>query len=90
MSRRSIEATTMCPTRSPGLLPGPSRFAVVLRSGGVCSVAAFGMFEVLAGEGLAPDLIVGCSAGAMFGALIAAGHSATEAVTMPPPCGRPT
>ena len=41
------------------------------------------MMEVLAREGLQPDLVVvvvGCSAGAMFGALIAAGHSADEAV----------
>ena len=56
------------------------RFAIVLGSGGVRSIAALGMVEVLQREGLAPDLIVGCSAGAMFGALIAAGHSADEAV----------
>ena len=56
------------------------RFAIVLGSGGVRSIAALGMVEVLQHEGLAPDLIVGCSAGAMFGALIAAGHSADEAV----------
>ena len=56
------------------------RFAIVLGSGGVRSIAALGMVEVLQREGLAPDLIVGCSAGALFGALIAAGHSADEAV----------
>lgn len=56
------------------------RFAVVLGSGGVRSIAALGMVEVLVREGLTPDLVVGCSAGAMFGALIAAGHSAGEAV----------
>ncbi len=56
------------------------RFAVVLGSGGVRSIAALGMVEVLAREGLMPDLVVGCSAGAMFGALIAAGHDADEAV----------
>lgn len=59
--------------------PAP-RFAIVLGSGGVRSIAALGMVEVLQREGLCPDLIVGCSAGAMFGALIAAGHSADEAV----------
>ena len=58
----------------------PINFAVVLGSGGVRSIAALGMVEVLAREGLMPDLIVGCSAGAMFGALIAAGHQADEAV----------
>ena len=56
------------------------RFAIVLGSGGVRSIAALGMVEVLVREGLRPDLVVGCSAGAMFGALIAAGHDAEEAV----------
>lgn len=56
------------------------RFAIVLGSGGVRSIAALGLVEVLAREGLQPDLVVGCSAGAMFGALIAAGHGAEEAV----------
>jgi NTE family protein len=54
-------------------------FALVLGSGGVRSVAALGLVEVLQREGLAPDLIVGCSAGAMFGALVAMGHPAEEA-----------
>ena len=56
------------------------RFAIVLGSGGVRSIAALGMVEVLLREGLRPDLVVGCSAGALFGALIAAGHGADEAV----------
>lgn len=56
------------------------RFAIVLGSGGVRSIAALGMVEVLIREGLRPDLVVGCSAGAMFGALIATGHDAEEAV----------
>ncbi len=55
------------------------RLALVLGSGGVKSVAALGMVEVLESAGIRPDLIVGCSAGAMFGALIAAGHRAAEA-----------
>lgn len=60
-------------------VPRP-RFAIVLGSGGVRSIAALGMVQVLAREGLMPDLVVGCSAGAMFGALIAAGHGADESV----------
>ncbi len=60
-------------------VPRP-RFAIVLGSGGVRSMAALGMVEVLVREGLRPDLVVGCSAGALFGALIAAGHDAQEAV----------
>jgi len=56
------------------------RFALVLGSGGVRSIASLGMVEVLWREGLRPDLIVGCSAGAMFGALLACGHNVQEAV----------
>ena len=58
------------------------RFAIVLGSGGVRSIAALGMVEVLMREGLQPDLVVGCSAGAVFGALIAAGHDAEAAVRL--------
>lgn len=58
------------------------RLALVLGSGGVRSIAALGLFDVLQQRGLAPDLIVGCSAGALFGALIAAGHPATQAVQL--------
>jgi len=65
----------------PKAAPAP-RFALVLGSGGVRSIAALGLFEVLLQEGLVPDLIVGCSAGAMFGALIACGHGAQEAVAI--------
>jgi NTE family protein len=63
----------------PGRISTP-RLALVLGSGGVRSVAALGLIEVLWREGVAPDLIVGCSAGAMCGALIAQGHAAEEAV----------
>jgi NTE family protein len=58
----------------------PPRLALVLGSGGVRSIAALGMFDVLQQRALAPDLIVGCSAGALFGALMAAGHPAAQAV----------
>ena len=56
------------------------RLALVLGSGGVRSLAALGLIEVLWREGVAPDLIVGCSAGAMCGALIAQGHPAEKAL----------
>jgi NTE family protein len=62
--------------------PSTPKFALVLGSGGVRSIVALGLFEVLQQEGLQPDLIVGCSAGAMFGALMACGHSAHEAVAI--------
>ena len=47
--------------------------ALVLGSGGVRSVAALGVAEVLVNAGFEPDLVVGCSSGALFGACIAAG-----------------
>lgn len=59
--------------------PAP-RLALVLGSGGVRSIAAVGIVEVLAAEGLQPDLIVGCSSGALFGATIAMGMSSREAL----------
>lgn len=56
------------------------RLAVVIGSGGVRSVASLGMLDVLFEQGIRPDLIVGCSAGALFGALIAVGHSVQESM----------
>jgi NTE family protein len=47
--------------------------ALVLGSGGVRSVAALGISEALNQAGMRPDLIVGCSSGALFGACIAMG-----------------
>lgn len=56
------------------------RLALVLGSGGVRSVAALGIAEVLTREGMRPDLLVGCSSGAIFGATIAMGMSSDEAL----------
>lgn len=61
---------------------GRLRLAVVIGSGGVRSIAGLGLLDVLRREGLAPDVVVGCSAGAIFGALAAAGHGVDEAVAM--------
>jgi NTE family protein len=58
----------------------PPRVALVLGSGGVRSVAAIGIVEVLASEGIRPDLIVGCSSGALIGATLAVGISSREAL----------
>jgi NTE family protein len=52
--------------------------ALVLGSGGVRSIAALGITDVLAGAGLAPDLVVGCSSGALFGACIAHGWTGEQ------------
>ena len=56
------------------------RLALVLGSGGVRSVAAVGVAEVLTAAGLRPDLIVGCSSGALFGATIALGMTSQQAL----------
>mgnify|MGYP002623390631 FL=1 len=60
--------------------PAPARLALVFGSGGVKSAAALGVAEVLAAEGLQPDLVVGCSAGAVFGALVAAKLPSRECI----------
>jgi NTE family protein len=56
------------------------RLAFVLGSGGVRSIAAVGVADRLAREGIAPDFIVGCSSGALFGATIAAGMGSDAAL----------
>ena len=56
------------------------RLAFVLGSGGVRSIAAVGIAEVLEGEGVRPDLVVGCSSGALFGATIALGMTPEQAL----------
>ncbi|HEY6354058.1 MAG TPA: patatin-like phospholipase family protein, partial [Burkholderiaceae bacterium] len=58
----------------------PPRLALVVGSGGVRSVAAVGIAEVLAREGVKPDLVVGCSSGALFGATIALRMSPEDAL----------
>lgn len=63
--------------RSPQNSP---RLAIVIGSGGVRSIASLGMIDVLFEQGIRPELIVGCSAGAIFGALIAAGYSVQESM----------
>lgn len=60
----------------------PRRLALVLGSGGVRSVAALGITDVLASEGLRPDLLVGCSSGAIFAATIAMGLSSKDSLAL--------
>lgn len=64
--------------------PTPTRpkITLVLGSGGVKSVAGLGALQVLEDHGLTPDAVVGCSAGALFGALVAAGHQAQQAMVL--------
>lgn len=58
------------------------RLAFVLGSGGVRSAAALGIVEVLAREGVRPDLIVGCSSGALYGAAIAMNMNRATALSL--------
>ena len=62
--------------------PSTRGLAFVFGSGGVRSIAAMGIAERLAREGVRPDLIVGCSSGALFGAQIARGMHGEEALRM--------
>jgi NTE family protein len=66
-------ATWTHPSRRP-------RLAFVLGSGGVRSIAAVGIAEVLEREGIRPDLVVGCSSGALFGATIALGMTPEQSL----------
>jgi NTE family protein len=54
------------------------QLALVLGSGGVRSIAALGIADVLIGAGYKPDLVVGCSSGALFGACIAKGWTGEQ------------
>ena len=72
------EVLTMMPNDTLAAAANTPRLALVLGSGGVRSVAALGIADVLAGAGLRPDLIVGCSSGALFGACIAMGWSGEQ------------
>jgi NTE family protein len=60
---------------------GP-RVAVVLGSGSVKCAAALGLLKVLQREGIGIDMIVGCSGGSLYAALIALGHDAATAEAM--------
>ncbi|MDX2219222.1 MAG: patatin-like phospholipase family protein [Burkholderiales bacterium] len=58
----------------------PYKLALVLSSGTLRGFAHFGVLSELRANGIVPDLIVGTSAGAMVGALIASGLTDTELV----------
>jgi NTE family protein len=57
---------------------GPS-VALVIGSGSVKCAAAIGVVKALAQEGIGINRVVGCSAGAIFAALVALGYGAEEA-----------
>ena len=53
----------------------PKKWALVLGGGTARGFAHIGVLKVLQQNGLQPDLVVGCSAGALIGALFASGLS---------------
>ena len=61
---------------------GTKRVALVIGSGSVKCAAALGLAKVLQREGIACSMLVGCSAGAMFAAALAAGHDIDKAAEM--------
>lgn len=75
------EFKTLTPTPLPGG-EGRQRVAVVIGSGSVKCAAALGLLKVLDREGIEIDLIVGCSGGSLYAAMIALGRSAASAEEM--------
>jgi len=62
--------------------PGQKGVALVIGSGSVKCAAALGLQNVLRREGIGIDLVVGCSAGSIYAALIAAGHEPSKSAEM--------
>lgn len=58
------------------------RIALALGAGGAYGFAHIGVLEVLEEQGLVPDIVVGCSAGAIIGALYCAGLRADQLVRL--------
>lgn len=58
------------------------RIAVVIGSGSVKCAAALGLWNVLQRENIEVDMLVGCSGGSIYAALLAAGYSVDEARAM--------
>jgi len=76
MPTHSTSATHPSQTRSSR----PPRLALVVGGSDLRSAAALGVAEVLAREGLRPDVIVGSGAGALFGATVAVGMPVEHAL----------
>lgn len=58
------------------------RIALVIGAGSVKCAAALGVLRVLRQAGIAPDLVVGCSGGALYAAAVALGMEVETAVSM--------
>ncbi len=58
--------------------PSPPRFALVLSGGGARGFSHIGVLRAFEEAGIAPDLVIGCSMGAVIGGLYACGYSPAE------------
>jgi NTE family protein len=56
------------------MLPKQKRVALVIGAGSVKCAAALGLWKTLAKNGIALDMVVGCSGGSMYAAMMALGH----------------
>ena len=65
-----------------GVRPTGRRVALVIGSGSVKCAAALGLHRALAREEIAVDMVVGCSAGAIFASVIALGYDAETSAEM--------
>lgn len=70
---RTAPVTVSPPSAAPP--PVPVRIALVLGGGAARGFAHVGVIKVLEAQGIVPDIVVGTSAGAVVGALYAAGRS---------------
>jgi NTE family protein len=66
------------PAPVPEIVVPPPRIALVLGGGAARGFAHVGVIKVLEAQGLAPDIVVGTSAGSVVGALYASGLSGYE------------
>ena len=82
---RAVGAAAVAPlwlARAEGAKPGGRRVGVAFGSGGLHGLAYVGAIRVFQQLGFQPDVIAGCSAGAIAGALWAAGHNAETIETL--------
>ncbi|MDD5175250.1 MAG: patatin-like phospholipase family protein [Sterolibacterium sp.] len=68
---------TPLPVATPQTRPAP-KIALVLGGGAMRGFAHVGVIKALEVQGIVPDIVVGTSAGAVVGALYAAGHGGFE------------
>jgi NTE family protein len=74
MDRRTLLGAGALAAAGAAKATAPRKWALVLGGGTARGFAHIGVLKVLQQNGLVPDLVVGCSAGALVGSLYAAGH----------------